>query len=159
MQICENHNIKEFTHSSTAKHKGLANNPTHSHIKNMKSLCGPIEFLEFFTTVKISSGFRSFYVNQAVGGAKNSSHTKGLGVDFNTGLPNFMASYLLRTYDKNLYVDVTFLGHIHINKTSRWAERETDFGLLFFPIILAGIVFAFRKIIIRKTMQLFDNIK
>ncbi|NRA45152.1 MAG: hypothetical protein HRU09_09380 [Oligoflexales bacterium] len=88
MKICENHTLKDFTHSSTAKYKGLVNNPTHSHIKNMKSLCGPIEFLELFTTVEISSGFRSFYVNKAVGGAENSSHTKGLGVDFYSG-PRF----------------------------------------------------------------------
>lgn len=159
MRICKNHTLKDFTHSSTAHYKGLSNQPTHGHIKNMKSLCGPIEFLEFFTTVKISSGYRSFYVNKAVGGAENSSHTKGLGVDFNTGLPNFVTSYLLRTYDKNLFVDVTFLGHIHINKTSRWAERETDFTLLMLPLVLAAVVFALRKLILKKTLQLIKRYK
>ena len=150
MKICDKHTLNEFTHSSTAKYKGLANNPTHGHIKNMKSLCGPLEFLGYFTRVDITSGYRSFYVNKAVGGTENSSHTKGLGVDINTPLPNFITSYLLKTYDKNLFVDVTFLGHIHLNKTSRWAERETDFVLLFAPLILAGIAFAFRKAIIKK---------
>ena len=136
MRICKNHTLQDFTESQIARDQGLKNVPDLVHIQNMKSLCGPIEFLENFTAVEISSGYRSPELNKMVGGSPRSSHTNGLGVDVKTSLPNFMTGYLLRLYDNNLYIEESWFGHVHFHKPNRYDAAEPSLSLFWLPAIL-----------------------
>ena len=74
-----------MTRSSTAKRKGVSNEPTPEHIENMKVLAEkifePIR-RHFNTSIFISSGYRSEALNKATPGAsKTSQHSKGEAMD------------------------------------------------------------------------------
>ena len=83
-QISKNFTLEEFTASATAKAKGIRNNPGQTDIVN---LCGLVHNVLqplrkwWGKEVKIESGYRSFALNQAVGGVKNSQHMRGEAAD------------------------------------------------------------------------------
>ena len=84
MQLTEHFNLEELTYSSTAKQKGLKNEPTQDHIENLKLLCEyvlePIRE-KIGCPLVISSGYRSEKVNALVGGSKTSQHLLGQAAD------------------------------------------------------------------------------
>lgn len=84
-QITKNFNLSEFIKSDTADKKKIDNTPTVKVIENIEELC--IKVLQpirdyWQEPIKISSGFRCKKLNDAVGGAKNSSHLYGAAADF-----------------------------------------------------------------------------
>lgn len=96
--------LKEFTKSATAKKIGSQNVPTFEAVKNISRLCqyilDPVRF-EYGAPIIISSGYRNKDVNTAVGGVKNSQHTKGLASDLQCNdLPR-----LFNILKKNKYID------------------------------------------------------
>jgi hypothetical protein len=77
--------LSEFTTSQVAKRFGYRNQPNEKHIENLNLLCkNVLQPLRELITVPIfiSSGFRSFDVNYAVGGKVNSQHLEGKAADF-----------------------------------------------------------------------------
>ena len=84
MQLTEHFNLEEMIYSSTAKQKGLKNEPTQDHIENLKLLCEyvlePIRE-KIGCPLVISSGYRSGKVNALVGGSKTSQHILGQAAD------------------------------------------------------------------------------
>ena len=84
MQLTEHFALEELIYSSTAKAKGLKNEPTQDHIENLKLLCEyvlePIREKNGCPLV-ISSGYRSEKVNALVGGSKTSQHILGQAAD------------------------------------------------------------------------------
>lgn len=85
MRISPHFQLTEFTHSKTAKEKGINNTPSIEQIQNMTALCKDI--LEpvrkhFGKPIYITSGYRSFKLNKAVGGSNYSQHLKGEAADF-----------------------------------------------------------------------------
>lgn len=85
MRISPHFMLSEFTHSKTAKEKGINNTPSIEQIQNMTALCK--EILEpvrkhFGKPIYITSGYRSEKLNKAVGGSKYSQHIKGEAADF-----------------------------------------------------------------------------
>ena len=84
MQLTEHFNLEELVYSSTAKSKGLKNEPTQDHIENLKLLCEyvlePIRE-KIGCPLVISSGYRSEKVNALVGGSKTSQHILGQAAD------------------------------------------------------------------------------
>ena len=84
MQLTEHFTLEELIYSSTAKTKGLKNEPTQDHIENLKLLAQyilePIREKIGFPLV-ISSGFRSEKINALVGGSKTSQHILGQAAD------------------------------------------------------------------------------
>ena len=84
MNLSKNFSFEEMCRSNTARVKGLPNVPNAEQVKNLKALCENVlqplrDYLG--VPVVINSGFRSQAVNMAVGGAKNSQHTKGEAAD------------------------------------------------------------------------------
>lgn len=76
--------LSEFTTSQVAKRFGYRNQPNEKHIENLNLLCkNVLQPLRELVTVPIfiSSGFRSFDVNYAVGGTVNSQHMEGKAAD------------------------------------------------------------------------------
>ena len=84
MQLTEHFTLEELIYSSTAKAKGLKNEPTQDHIENLKLLAQyvlePIRE-KIGCPLVISSGYRSEKVNALVGGSKTSQHILGQAAD------------------------------------------------------------------------------
>lgn len=99
MKLSKNLTLNEVTNSGTAKRLGIDNNPTPEHIENLKILAEkifqPIRD-HFKKPIRVSSGYRSKALNEAVPGAsKTSQHSVGEALDLdqdgmNTGVTNKM---------------------------------------------------------------------
>lgn len=77
MKLSENFSLNEF------KSKCGADFPLEV-IENLKKLSGALQVIrnEVKEPISITSGYRSPEHNKKVGGAKNSTHLTGMGVDF-----------------------------------------------------------------------------
>lgn len=76
--------LKEFLKSQTAARKVIDNSPTPEIIDNLKrlsrTLLEPIR--RRFGPLMITSGYRSYELNAAIGGSPTSAHPKGAAADF-----------------------------------------------------------------------------
>jgi hypothetical protein len=82
--LSKNFTYKEFTYSATAVMKDLDNTPTEEHLQNGILLCENIleKIRAKFGKVIISSFYRGFRLNKAVGGSSTSQHCYGQAADF-----------------------------------------------------------------------------
>ena len=84
MQLTEHFTLEEMLRSETATKKGIENRINAEEVNNLQKLCQKVlEPLRahFGKPIRINSGFRCKALNDAVGGAKNSYHTKGRAAD------------------------------------------------------------------------------
>ena len=83
-KLSKNFTLGEFIASDTAKKLGIDNNPTLADIYHMEELCfyvlQPIRDA-WGKPIKITSGFRSWALNKAVGGSQTSVHPRGWAAD------------------------------------------------------------------------------
>ncbi len=117
----KNFSVKELTFSQTATRKGINNIPNLEVTKNLEKLCETLEKIRELVgiPITISSGYRSPELNKAIGGAKDSAHTKGLAADITTkSLTPKVLALLIKTsdmkYDQLIY-EGTWV-HIAIDK-------------------------------------------
>ena len=85
MKLSKHFTLEEMTKSMTATRKGIDNTPGSGEIKNLGNLC--YEVLEpirahFDKAIRISSGYRSEALCEAIGSKKTSQHALGCAVDF-----------------------------------------------------------------------------
>ena len=84
MKLSANFQLSELVKSQTAERKGIPNNPSPSHIDNLKALCvnvlQPIRY-HFDSPVLISSGYRSAELCIAIGSKPTSQHSEGKAAD------------------------------------------------------------------------------
>lgn len=81
---------KEMCKSETATRYKIENNPDGNSIVNLEAL---IEYIvkpiyDKFPTAEVTSGYRCEKLNDKVGGAKGSQHTKGQAVDLVLIIPD-----------------------------------------------------------------------
>ena len=80
MQITKNLTLTELTKTNT----GITNTPNRQEITALIQLCGkllqPLRELHG-EPIHVNSGFRSYAVNRATGGARNSQHMRGEAAD------------------------------------------------------------------------------
>ena len=92
MQLSENFSLNEFTKSDTAVRKGIDNTPNDDHLESMKALCENVlqkVRSHFGKSVRITSGYRSPELCEAIGSSSKSQHAKGQAADFEiTGIDN-----------------------------------------------------------------------
>lgn len=84
MKLSKYFSLEEFTRSDTARKLGLDNTPTPEHIKNLSDMC--INLLDpireaWGSPIVITSGYRGYKLNNAVGGSATSAHCFGLAGD------------------------------------------------------------------------------
>tara|TARA_Y100001963_G_scaffold76935_1_gene106681 strand:- start:8378 stop:8848 length:471 start_codon:yes stop_codon:yes gene_type:complete len=102
MKLSENFSLNEMTKSQTATRKGIDNTPSEEHKQNLKALCEnilqPIRD-HYKKPVRITSGYRSPDLCEAIGSSKSSQHAKGQAADFEiTGVDNFdLAIWISKT--------------------------------------------------------------
>ena len=84
MNLSRNFTLSEMTKSDTAIRKGINNNPNAEQIEKLKTLCEKIlqPVRDHFGRVKVTSGFRSVELCQAIGSSVNSQHAKAEACDF-----------------------------------------------------------------------------
>jgi len=79
-QLSKNFTLQELTHTNT----GIDNTPNENQKANLKLLCEnvlqPVREL-YGKPIKVNSGFRSWSVNNAVGGKIHSQHRTGEAAD------------------------------------------------------------------------------
>lgn len=86
MKLSPHFTLSEMTFSQIAIRKHISNIPSVAEKENLTRLCN--DFLEpvraiWGVAITPTSGYRSPILNEAVGGATNSQHVRGLAVDFN----------------------------------------------------------------------------
>lgn len=84
MKLSEHLELAEVIRSESAKRRGISNMPTEQHIANLKKLAEnifePIR-ANFRQPIRISSGYRSKELNDAIGGSLTSQHCQGEAID------------------------------------------------------------------------------
>lgn len=82
-QLTKNFSLGELTDSSTAREKGIANDPTIKEIERLKELTETLlqPCREAMGVIEITSGFRSKALNLAIGGSTSSAHMLGYAAD------------------------------------------------------------------------------
>lgn len=84
MKLGKYFTLEEMTHSQTAARMGIDNTPSPAQIDSLVLLVAKIlDPLRQASgrPITVSSGFRSYELNKAVGGAINSQHTMGQAAD------------------------------------------------------------------------------
>ncbi len=111
---------KYFTWSElTATNSGKPNNPHGSDCTNLKrlvtNLLDPLRELTG-APIYISSGFRSFQTNKAVGGVANSAHLHGTGADIHSDKysPGELKALILQ-YKLPHDELITYPTHLHVS--------------------------------------------
>ena len=85
MKLSENFDLAQFTTSQTAIRKNIDNTPPPEVLFSLEQLCNKVlePLLKKGFKFSINSGYRSPALNKAIGGAKDSQHTKGQAADLN----------------------------------------------------------------------------
>ena len=80
MRLTKNFTLEELTRTNT----GITNEPNKEELQALITLSGkvlqPLRDI-YGRPITVNSGFRSYAVNKAVGGARNSQHSKGEAAD------------------------------------------------------------------------------
>lgn len=86
-KLSKHFSLGEFMRSATAIRKGIDNVPGEEEMERLRQLCiNVLEPLrERFGVIRITSGFRCFRLNEAVGGARTSQHMYGEAADIHVG--------------------------------------------------------------------------
>ena len=84
MNLTRNFSLLELTKSDTAIRKGIDNNPNADQVEKLKALCENIlqPVRDHFGRVKVTSGFRSVELCEAIGSSNRSQHAKAEAADF-----------------------------------------------------------------------------
>ena len=121
MQLSKHFKLEEFEKSMTATRKGISNKAGSGEIKNLTDLCyGVLEKVrsKFEKPIKISSGFRSPELCEAIGSKPTSQHTKGEAADFEiAGVSNLQVALWIQN---NTDFDQLILEY--------WKEGEPNSG-------------------------------
>ena len=84
MNLSRNFTLSELIKSDTAIRKGINNNPNAEQIEKLKALCENIlqPVRDHFGRVKVTSGFRSVELCEAIGSSSRSQHARAEAADF-----------------------------------------------------------------------------
>ena len=84
MNLTRNFTLSELIKSDTAIRKGINNNPNAEQIEKLKLLCENIlqPVRDHFGRVKVTSGFRSVELCEAIGSSSRSQHARAEAADF-----------------------------------------------------------------------------
>lgn len=87
MKLSNNFTLEEMVKSTTASAKKIDNTPSREVVENLSILCRdllqPIRD-EWGESIIVSSGYRCYALNKAVGGANGSQHQYGTAADIHT---------------------------------------------------------------------------
>lgn len=84
MNLTKHFTLDELTRSQTATRLNISNTPASEIVFNLGRLAHQLEVIRLIVgkPIQITSGFRSYALNNAIGGSKTSDHMKGRAADF-----------------------------------------------------------------------------
>ena len=93
MKLSKNLTLDEATKSATAIKNGISNKPSGEHLSNLIQIAAkifqPVRD-HFQKPIIVSSGYRSKALNDLIGGASGSQHSKGEALDLDGSVDNFL---------------------------------------------------------------------
>ena len=93
MKLSKNLTLDEATKSATAIKNGISNKPSSEHLSNLIQIAAkifqPVRD-HFQKPIIVSSGYRSQALNDLIGGASGSQHSKGEALDLDGSVDNFL---------------------------------------------------------------------
>ena len=93
MKLSKNLTLDEATKSATAIKNGISNKPSGEHLSNLIQIATkifqPVRD-HFQKPIIVSSGYRSKALNDLIGGASGSQHSKGEALDLDGSVDNFL---------------------------------------------------------------------
>ena len=136
MYLSQNFTLDEFIRSSTADRLGIDNNPEQFILPNLRRTAEGMEQVRSLLgnhPIRITSGFRSPELNNAVGSKSTSQHTRGLACDFlcpDYGLPEDIVHAIVKSkieYDQCIFERMTRPGGInswvHVSFTEKGRKQ------------------------------------
>jgi len=105
MKLSKNLTLDEATKSATAIKNGISNKPSGEHLSNLIQIATkifqPVRD-HFQKPIVVSSGYRSKALNDLIGGASGSQHSKGEALDLDGSVEN---AYIFEFIKNNLEFD------------------------------------------------------
>ena len=105
MKLSKNLTLGEATKSATAIKNGISNKPSGEHLSNLIQIATkifqPVRD-HFQKPIIVSSGYRSQALNDLIGGASGSQHSKGEALDLDGSVENFL---IFEFIENNLQFD------------------------------------------------------
>jgi hypothetical protein len=138
MKLGEFFTLDEFCNSPTAVAKGIPNFPSGDNVNAMaalvKHVLDPLRRV-LGRPVKITSGFRSAKLNQAIGGSSTSDHVYGFAADIKVDgmTAKQIAKVIMEQklpFDQLIAYDPKRGGHLHVSYKSKnrqetlWASAK-----------------------------------
>lgn len=126
-RLSENFTVGEMINSQTAiRQRILMQYVSQAEILgNMKLLANNVlqpARNQFKDSMFITSGYRSFQLNQAVGGAQNSLHLKGLAADIMVNSGRARLIDILKNMD--LHELIIYPNFVHVSWKELWRENK-----------------------------------
>ena len=104
MKLSKNLTLDEATKSATAIKNGISNKPSSEHLSNLMAIAQnvfqPVRD-HFGKPIAITSGYRSQALNDLIGGALGSQHSKGEALDLDADVFGGLENYQLFHYIKD----------------------------------------------------------
>lgn len=139
LRLSPHFRLGEFTKSITAERLGISNQPDYEQVLAMKHLCR--EVLEplrkyYGGPIRITSGFRSMALNQAVGGVGNSQHLLGEAADLSVPSEQVARQWFLflvhhTDFDQLLFEHSRRLGNRWLHVSCRWDSTRNRHQSIF----------------------------
>lgn len=131
MKYPANFSLNEFINSKTAKENDIENVPDFEEVENLLRLVTLVlqpAREELKRPILVSSGFRCPELNQAVGGAVNSQHLRGLAADIVcSGMCDLFDILSGNQYvDQLLYEDNGVTRWIHVSIAEKGKEPRNE---------------------------------
>lgn len=131
MRLTKNFTLAEFTYSATAEREGIDNDPSPSHLANLRATALGLEQVRSILggkPVSITSGYRSPELNALVGGVPTSSHCTGCAADISVSSMNaYEVAIILTAPECSLAFDTVILENsrniVHISFDPRLRQR------------------------------------
>jgi zinc D-Ala-D-Ala carboxypeptidase len=104
MKLSKNLSLSEVTKSHTAIKYGISNKPSGEHLSNLMALAVNVfqPVRDYFgKPIAVTSGYRSKALNDLIGGASGSQHSKGQALDLDADVFGGLENYQLFNYIKD----------------------------------------------------------
>lgn len=125
MKLSDNLTLKEVVHSNTAIKHGIDNSPTAEHLENLKAIATDVfqPIREHFgKPIYVSSGYRSYALNERIGGSTMSQHSKGQALDLDADVFGGLTNAQLFAYIAEFIVFDQLIWEFGDSKNPDWVH-------------------------------------